>query len=68
VGLDTKIIIGKYSGLFSLNTKLKSLGYNFEENQLKELLEIVRNKSISLKRSLFDSEIIETCETYVKSN
>ncbi|MCL4385206.1 MAG: homocitrate synthase [Actinobacteria bacterium] len=66
VGLETGIIIGKYSGLFSLNYKLTSLGYKFDEQQLKELVEIVRNKAISLKRSLFDSELIETCEAYLK--
>jgi len=66
VGLETGVIIGKYSGLFSLNYKLTSLGYNFNENQLKELLEIVRNKAISLKRALFDSELIDTCNSYLK--
>jgi len=68
VGLDTKIIIGKYSGIFSLSSKLKSLGYNFEQKQIAELLDIVRNKAISLKRSLFDSEITETCESFIKGN
>jgi homocitrate synthase NifV len=67
VGLENKIIIGKYSGLFSLNSKLNSLGYKFNEKELPELLNIFINKSISLKRSLFDNEIIETCESYKKS-
>jgi len=67
VGLESKIIIGKYSGLYSLNTKLQSLGYKFNDKELAELLEIVINKSISLKRAIFDNELIETCESYKKN-
>lgn len=68
VGLENKIIIGKYSGLFSLNKKLELMGYKFSEKELPELLEIFVNKAVSLKRSLFDNEIVETCESYKKKN
>ena len=68
VGLENKIIIGKYSGMFSLNKKLELMGYKFNEEELAELLEIFISKAVSLKRSLFDNEIIETCDLYKKKN
>ncbi len=67
VGLENKTIIGKYSGLFSLDSKLRSMGYEFSEKELPDLLEIVIGKVVSLKRALFDNEIIETCESFKKS-
>ncbi len=67
VGLENKTIIGKYSGLFSLDSKLRSMGYEFSEKELPDLLEIVISKVVSLKRALFDNEIIETCESFKKS-
>ncbi len=64
VGAERKIIIGKYSGVYSIRIKLKSLGFDISEKDANELVEIVRNKSISMKRSLFDSEIIDTYKSY----
>ncbi|MDD3777314.1 MAG: homocitrate synthase [Actinomycetota bacterium] len=65
VGLERKIIVGKYSGIASLTAKLKSLGYSIEEAQAKELVEILREKAVALKRSLFDSEIIDTYKSFI---
>lgn len=64
VGLEKEIIIGKYSGAKSLVWKLGSLGYKITEKEANELVEIIRSKSMSLKRSLFDNEIIDTYKSY----
>ncbi len=64
VGLERKIILGKYSGVNTVIYKLDSLGIKISRNDAEELAEIVRNKSVSLKRALFDSEIIETYKSY----
>jgi len=68
VGLEFKVILGKYSGFYSLKYKLELMGFSFNDSQISELVGIIRNKAISLKRSLFDSEIVETCDLYLKSN
>jgi len=64
VGLERNIIIGKYSGAKSITFKLSSLGYKVSEKEAMQLAEIVRDKSVSLKRSLFDSEIIDAYKSY----
>jgi len=64
VGLERKIILGKYSGANTVIYKLDSLGIKISRNDAEELAEIIRNKSVSLKRALFDSEIIETYKSY----
>ncbi len=65
VGLERRIIIGKSSGPKTLMIKLKQLGYEIQEKQAEELIEIIREKALSLKRALFDSEIIDTYKTYI---
>ncbi|MBC8390508.1 MAG: homocitrate synthase [Actinobacteria bacterium] len=64
VGLERKIIIGKYSGISALKSKLNSLGYKIKNEEAKEISEITRNKSVALKRSLYDSEIIDVYKSY----
>ncbi|MGM0366459.1 MAG: homocitrate synthase [Actinomycetota bacterium] len=64
VGLERKIIIGKYSGPVSLMAKLKALGYGIDYAKAQELVGIIRDKSVALKRSLFDSEIIDTYKSF----
>ncbi|MDD3819151.1 MAG: hypothetical protein PHG41_04900, partial [Actinomycetota bacterium] len=64
VGLERKIILGKYSGVNSVMYKLNTLGIKVNQKEAEELAEIIRNKTISLKRALFDSEIIETYQSY----
>ena len=64
VGLERKIIIGKYSGISALKSKLDSLGYKVKNEEAKEISEITRNKSVALKRSLYDSEIIDVYKSY----
>ena len=64
VGLERKIIVGKYSGVSTLKLKLDSLGYKVKNEEAKEISEITRNKSVALKRSLYDSEIIDVYKSY----
>ncbi len=64
VGLDKKVILGKYSGVNTIIYKLNTLGFKISENEAEELAEIIRDKTVSLKRALFDSEIIDTYKSY----
>jgi homocitrate synthase NifV len=65
VGLERNIVLGKYSGTNSVSEKLKDLGYKLNKKQAEDMAEIVRNKSVALKRSMFDSEIVDTYKTYL---
>lgn len=60
VGLERKIILGKYSGANTVISKLSSLGYKATLKEAEEIANIIRAKSIAMKRSLYDSEIAET--------
>ena len=69
VGLERKVILGKYSGVSTIIYKLNTLGFKISRKEAEELAEIIRDKSVSLKRALFDSEIIDTYKSYKsKSN
>jgi homocitrate synthase NifV len=65
VGLERKIIIGKSSGVNTLTHKLKDLGYKIGEKEAAELAEIIREKALLLKRALFDSEIIDSYNSFM---
>lgn len=64
VGLERRLIVGKSSGVHTLISKLESLGHKIDQSQAAELVEIVRDKALSLKRALFDSEIIDTFNSF----
>ncbi|MFO7928251.1 MAG: homocitrate synthase [Candidatus Humimicrobiaceae bacterium] len=66
VGLERKVIVGKYSGPKSLKAKLKSLGFKIKAKEAEELVEKLRGKAISLKRSLFDSEIVDEYKSFTE--
>ncbi len=66
VGLERKTIIGKYSGARSLMAKLEEMGYKINESQAQELVGIIRDQSVALKRSLFDSEIGDAYKSYMQ--
>jgi len=68
VGLERQYVPGKYSGINSIKQKMKMLGQKVDDKQAKELSEIIRNKTVSSKRSLFDSEIIDTYKEYMGSS
>lgn len=64
VGLERKVILGKYSGVNTIIYKLNTLGFKISRKEAEELAEIIRNKTASLKRALFDSEIIDAYKSY----
>jgi homocitrate synthase NifV len=64
VGLERKIILGKYSGVNTVLSKLDLLGYKATLKEAEEIADIIRAKSIAMKRSLYDSEIAETYKSY----
>lgn len=64
VGLERKIILGKYSGFNTVLSKLDLLGYKATPKEAEEIADIIRAKSIAMKRSLYDSEIAETYKSY----
>lgn len=64
VGLERQYVPGKYSGVSSITQKLNMLGHKIDEKQAAELAEIIRKKTVASKRSLFDSEILDTYKEY----
>jgi len=68
VGLKREYVLGKYSGVNATMHKLETLGYKISEEEASELAEIVRNKTVSSKRALFDSEIIDTYKEFKGSS
>ncbi len=68
VGLERQYVPGKYSGIQSITQKLRTLGKEIDERHAGELAEIIRKKTVSSKRSLFDSEILDTYKEYMGSS
>ena len=59
VGLPRRFSVGKYSGPTVVRRKLREQGYHPSEDEICNLVPILRSRSIGLKRSLFDKEIID---------
>jgi homocitrate synthase NifV len=59
VGLPRRFNVGKYSGPSVIRQKLREYGYHPSEDQVLKLVPVLRRRSIALKRSLFDSEVVE---------
>ena len=59
IGRKRNIIIGKHSGINSLEIKLKELNIDFDSNNLAIMLEDVRKLSTQKRRGLSDDEIKE---------
>lgn len=59
VGLSRRFSVGKYSGPSVIRRKLREQGYHPSEAEIQNLVPILRTRSIALKRSLFDNEVIE---------
>lgn len=64
VGLERQIVIGKHSGTAALKSKFAEYGIHLSEFKANELLVKVRSYCISLKRPLFDKELVYIHETY----
>lgn len=59
VGLLRRFSVGKYSGPSVVRRKLREHGYHPSREEIAQLVPVLRSRSVSLKRSLFDSEVIE---------
>ena len=59
VGLLRRFSVGKYSGPSVVHRKLREHGYHPSREEIAQLVPVLRSRSVSLKRSLFDSEVIE---------
>jgi homocitrate synthase NifV len=59
VGLPRRFSVGKYSGPSVIRHKLRENGFHPSEEEVQELVPILRTRSIALKRSLFDTEVVE---------
>lgn len=62
VGQKRQMKIGKHSGRKSVEKKLSEMGINSNKQNLEALLEMIRSKSILLKRDLLDEEIVSLLE------
>jgi homocitrate synthase NifV len=58
VGQKRELLIGKHSGIRAIIAKLKQLDVNCSTDDIDLFLSKVRNKSIYLKRSLTDDELL----------
>ncbi|OPX89673.1 MAG: 2-isopropylmalate synthase [Pelotomaculum sp. PtaB.Bin104] len=64
VGLERQIVIGKHSGTASLRAKFVEYGIALTEHQAMELLPSIRSHAVSMKRPLFDKELVYVYEDY----
>ncbi|HAU31310.1 MAG: Homocitrate synthase [Desulfotomaculum sp. 46_296] len=64
VGLQRQIVIGKHSGTAALKSKFAEYGIHLSEFKAQELLAKVRSYCVSLKRPLFDKELMYIYEDY----
>lgn len=58
IGLQRQIVIGKHSGTAAIRSKFAEYGISLSRHQAQELLPVVRATAVSLKRSLFDKELM----------
>lgn len=59
VGLPRRFSVGKYSGPTVIRRKLREQGLHPSEDEVQKLVPMLRSRSISLKRSLFDNEVFD---------
>ena len=64
VGLERQIVIGKHSGKAAIINKFSEYDINLTDVEASGILELVRAKSVSLKRSLFDKEVVKLYQDY----
>ena len=64
VGLERQIVIGKHSGTASLKSKFAEFGKILTDHQAQELMPKIRSYTVSMKRPLFDKELVYIYEDY----
>lgn len=58
VGLIRQIVVGKHSGTAALINKYNEFGIRLSKDKAEELLPVIRSHTVSLKRPLFDKELV----------
>jgi len=64
VGLQRQIVIGKHSGTKALMAKFMEYGISLTREEAQLLLPKVRETAVSLKRALFDKELVYIYEDF----
>ena len=64
VGLERQIVIGKHSGTASVRSKFVEFGIHMSEHQAAEILPKIRSYTVSMKRPLFDKELMYIFDSY----
>ncbi|TYO96256.1 homocitrate synthase [Desulfallas thermosapovorans] len=64
VGLERQIVVGKHSGTAAIKAKYAEYGIRLSEHQAEELLPKIRSYTVSMKRPLFDKELVYIYEDY----
>ena len=67
VGLQRQIVIGKHSGKAGIINKFKEYNIELNDEQAKDILEMVRAASVRLKRTLFDKELVKLYKEYLNN-
>lgn len=66
VGLERQIVIGKHSGRASVINKFQEYNIELTDEEAIDMLEIIRSRAVSFKRSLFDKELVKMYNEYKK--
>jgi homocitrate synthase NifV len=66
VGGERQILIGKHSGKNSLKAKFHEYGITLSDEEAEEILKEVRKEAVTLKRHLFDKELMHIYYRIVK--
>lgn len=64
VGLERQIVIGKHSGRAAIVNKFREYNRELTDDEATGILELVRAKSVRLKRTLFDKEVVQLYKEY----
>ncbi|MEG0855244.1 MAG: homocitrate synthase [Terrisporobacter sp.] len=59
VGLQRQIVIGKHSGKAAIVNKFEEYEINLTDKELSDMLDLIRQTSVRMKRNLFDKEIVQ---------
>lgn len=66
VGAQRQIVIGKHSGRAGIINKFKEYGIELDRESSQVILEMVRESSVRVKRTLFDKELVEIYKEYTR--
>jgi homocitrate synthase NifV len=65
VGLERQIVVGKHSGSRTIYRKFQEFGIELSDHDADEMLKMVRQTAIELKRALFEKEIMYLYQDYI---